>query len=217
MAAALGRTRKPVLDQEAFIQSALRLAQDPATAQLTFRDIGRDLGVDSTAIYRHFRTKEVFAAALLDRILQEIAELTITPIALWEQRLLEFAANTLRVFAKYPAISACAGTITTHRSGELACMELMLECFAQAGLQGGELVQHYAGFASYIISASTGLARETMAEHTDDSPAWFTGTLRVDPSRHPLSSALQEEILALDNESLFLAGAEQIIHAAAKK
>ncbi|WP_313812836.1 TetR/AcrR family transcriptional regulator [Glutamicibacter sp.] len=217
MPAVLGHPKKHVLDREAFIRSGLRLALNSAATSLTYRDIGKDLGVDATAIYRHFRTREDFFAALLDRILQQVVEQTKTPVAQWKQRLVEFALHTLQTFRTYPPIAAVAGTVTTRGPGELACMELMLECFARAGLSGAELAGQYARFVSYVISSSTGLARENLDGSASSSPAWFAGELVTDPGRHRLTSALQDEILKLDNESLFLAGAAQIIDAATAK
>jgi AcrR family transcriptional regulator len=43
------------LDREALVTAALRLAQRRDPVAMSFRAIGRELGADPTAVYRHFR------------------------------------------------------------------------------------------------------------------------------------------------------------------
>lgn len=208
--------KKRALDKEIFIQSGLRLARDSAKGRLTYRDIGKDLGVDATAIYRHFRSKDELFEQLFDRILLQVCEQTGSPLARWDERLMEFAGHTLHSFLSHPPIALKANSITTNGPGELATMELLLECFAQAGLRGAQLANHYAVFASYLISSSVGLVRDQLDSPDDASESWFTGSLRAEPGEHPRASGLNGEILALDQRELFLAGARQIIEAARK-
>jgi TetR/AcrR family tetracycline transcriptional repressor len=56
------------LSDERILQEALTLVDELGLEGLTTRALGRRLGVDSTAIYRHFRSKEELLGALADRI-----------------------------------------------------------------------------------------------------------------------------------------------------
>ena len=208
------RKHKRVLDRETFIQSGLRLALHSSKSTLTYRDIGNELDIDATAIYRHFRSKDELFEQLLDRVLLQVCERITTPAARWDERLMEFANQSLQGFLDHPPIALMANSITTNGPGELATMELMLECFAQAGLEGTALASQYAVFASYLISSSVGLVRDHLDSPNDHSGTWFGGPLQGDSPDHPRTANLQSEILGLNQRDLFMAGARQIIETA---
>ena len=62
------RAPRNSLSDERILQEALALVDELSLEGLTTRALGRRLGVDSTAIYRHFRSKDELLAALADRI-----------------------------------------------------------------------------------------------------------------------------------------------------
>ena len=211
------KAAKPPLDREVFVDAALRLASRPDTLSLTYRDLGRDLGVDPTAIYRHFQSKEILLQELLDRILGMTRERTKTPTASWEECLMEFAEATLDVFLEYPAIAVTATSLTTSGTGEMDCIELMLSCFAEAGLKGKDLAEQYAIFGAYSLAGAAGLARDRAEAAGSSSEKWFIGPLRADPSRHPLAASIRNDIMTLKHREIFLAGTKQIIAATKNK
>lgn len=208
---------KPVLDREVFIDAALRLASRSSTLTLSFRDLGRELGVDPTAIYRHFQNKEMLMSELFDRILAKTFERTTTAPSHWEECLIQFAENTLDVFLEYPAIGVMATSITTSGPGEMDCIELMLECFSEAGLSGQDLAEQYAIFGSYSLSGAAGLARDQAESIDASAPEWFLGQLPADPARHPLAANLRNDIMVLNHRDMFLSGLKQILQAAKQK
>ncbi|GAA1884464.1 TetR/AcrR family transcriptional regulator [Paeniglutamicibacter psychrophenolicus] len=210
------RGPKPHLDREVFVEAGLRLASRPNRLTLTYRDLGKEIRVDPTAIYRHFRSKESLMQELLDRVLTHTCERTSAPVERWEERLVEFAEATLDVFLEYPAIAVTATSLTTNGPGELSVIELMLACFAQAGLEGRELAEQYAIYGSYVLASAAGLVRDHVETPEDESGsfAWFAGPLSADPERHSHVAAIREDILAIDQREMFLAGARQIIAAA---
>ena len=130
-----GGSPKVSLDRETFVEAALRLASRPHNLSLTYRDLGNEVGVDPTAVYRHFRTKESLMQEVLDRILLISRAKVTTPTDQWEECLAAFAAATLETFLEFPAIAVTATSLTTGGQGELDCMELILDCFSQAGLR----------------------------------------------------------------------------------
>lgn len=213
------RASKPHLDREVFVEAGLRLAARQDRLTLTYRDLGKEIRVDPTAIYRHFRSKESLMQELLDRIQQLACDRTLTPIDQWENRLVDFAAATLDTFMEYPTIAVSATSLTTNGPGEMATIELILECFTQAGLSGKPLAEQYAIYGSYVLAGAAGLVRdqvETPENESDASEqfAWFTGPLSADPVRHAHVAAVREDILSINQREMFLAGVRQIISAA---
>lgn len=211
------RSAKPPLDQEVFVEAGLRLASRPHTLSLTYRELGEELGVDPTAAYRHFASKESLMQDLLDRVFRIAISRVSAPVTQWETCLEEFANITLEVFLEYPAIAVTATSLTTSGPGEMDSIELMLSCFHEAGLRGRELAEQYAIFGSYVLSGAAGLARDHAESAEPESHEWFSGTLLADPARHPRAAEIRADILALDHRELFLAGAKQLIQAAHEK
>lgn len=211
------KTAKPALDQETFIEAALRLSSRPHTLSLTYRELGDEVGVDPTAIYRHFSSKESLMQDLLDRLYKKALTRMSTPSTEWEKCLNEFASATLETFLEHPAIAVTATSLTTSGPGEMDSIELMVSCFHEAGLRGRDLAEQYAIFGAYLLSGAAGLARDQAESSAPESHEWFEGTLRADPDRHPHAAAIRKEILVLDHREMFLAGARQLVQAARDK
>lgn len=57
------------LTDERILQEALALVDELGLERLTTRALGRRLGVDSTAVYRHFRSKDELLTTLADRVI----------------------------------------------------------------------------------------------------------------------------------------------------
>jgi len=55
------------LDRERILDAVERIVTTEGLPTLTMRRIGTELGVDPTAVYRHFRNKEALLDALAER------------------------------------------------------------------------------------------------------------------------------------------------------
>jgi AcrR family transcriptional regulator len=205
------------LDRDRIIAAGLELAATPGTASISVRDLGIRLGADPTAIYRHFRNKEQLMQALLDDLAgRSVAEVTADPED-WRERLRQLAAATLRLFSAHPAIGVEATVLTTHGPGELAAVEFMLDAFSRAGLEGDDLVRHYALLASHVLSSAAGIARARgeRGETRESEPSpWIEGPLLVDPRTHPHIAAVSRQLSELEDRELFMLGVEAVIQSA---
>jgi AcrR family transcriptional regulator len=212
------RTQRPRLDRERIIAAGLELAETPGTATISVRELGIRLGADPTAIYRHFRSKEQLMEALLDHVIAaSVTEVTADPED-WRERLRQLARSTLRLFTRYPAIGVEATVLTTHGHGELDAVELMLDAFSHAGLEGDDLVRHYALFASHVLSSAAGIARarserDDAPDPTESSP-WFEGPVLADPRTHPRIASLTRQLSELEDRDLYMLGVEAVIQSA---
>lgn len=205
------------LDPETIIEAGLQIAEQPGASTVTVRELGAVLGADPTAIYRHFRNKESLMQALLDRVLAGVLLEITAPAEDWRGRITQLASATLDAFVSYPAIGLEAIVLTTDGPAELETIELMLEAFAQTGLEDEALVRHYAALATYVVSYSAGIAREhTLHESiapTDPQP-WIARTLPVISSTHPRIAGLREELIALQDREILMLGVKILLDAA---
>jgi len=210
-----GKTR---LDRESIIAAGLELAAKGSTS-LSVRELGAHLGADPTAIYRHFRNKDQLMQALLDELTRRSVAAVTAERDDWRNRLRQLAVATLDEYSQHPSIGVEATVLTTHGTGELDAIELMLEAFTVAGLAGDELVHHYALLASHVLSSAAGIARARgeRREHgvTDDEPSpWFDGPLLADPRRYPLITSINTRLLDLEDRELFMLGVDAVIQSA---
>lgn len=71
---------------------------------MTMRSLGAHMGVDPTAVYRHFPTKEDLVNALVDQFLQTIAASLNSKLKDPRERIVDRAMCTRREFEKHPDV-----------------------------------------------------------------------------------------------------------------
>jgi AcrR family transcriptional regulator len=210
------RADRTKLDRDAIIAAGLELAAVPGTTSISVRDLGTHLGSDPTAIYRHFRSKNDLMAALLDDLtVHAIAEIDEDPED-WDGRLRHLARATLEWMSRYPAIGAEAIVLTTHGPGELGAIELTLDAFRRAGLDGDDAVRHYALLASHMLASAAGIARARAeyGEHHSGGSPWFDEPPLADPRRYPLIATHSARLADLQDTDLYYLGIELVIESA---
>ncbi len=197
----------------------MRIAARPGTASVTVRDLGKQLGVDPTAIYRHFRNKEELMAALLERLISiASARATVDPLH-WKSALTELADNLLATYLEYPAVAAEAAILSTGGSAELDGIEFILSCLGRAGLEGEELIEYYQLFSSHLLALGSIIAQTQIAQSQSGrgevERAYVPETVGATHSGHPATAAHREALLALDDFSVYRTGIRMILESAA--
>jgi AcrR family transcriptional regulator len=208
--------KKPRLDRQTIVAAALDLAAYPGVSAISFRELGAHLGVDPTAMYRHFRSKDELNAALVEALTDRaLAHVTAVPDE-WRERLRQLAQATLTEFERYPAIGVEAFGITTHGPAERRAIEFMLDAFARAGLEGETLVRHYALLAMHSLAGGSNMARARIerGDEPDSPDTWLDRPILADPRESPLVAAHSAELAALLDRELFTAGVELVIESA---
>lgn len=203
-----GGPRRGRIDREMILDALLRLSQEGPRSRLTFQRLGDDLGVDATAMYRHFRNKNDLMRAALDRLMERtvLATAAATSGAPWRERLEGFSQRLAEAALVHPTIGQDAATLTTEGPGEAAEIEFVLAAFHEAGFRGPDLVRAYAAFDSTLLALVAGMAREAALDEriAPGSPAPWVERLTVpNPTDFPLTVAHQELLVALDGMSVF--------------
>ena len=212
---ASGRLR---LDRPTIVAAALELAAMPGTATISFRELGAHLGVDPTAMYRHFRNKDELTKALLEELTERgLAHVTADPDD-WQERLRQLAQGALAEFESYPASGIEAIALTTHGAAERRAIELMLDAFSRAGLSGEDLVRHYALLAVHVLAGASNMARARIERGapTGRADTWLDRPILADPREFPHVAALSVELAAISDADLFSAGVEMVIESAVR-
>jgi AcrR family transcriptional regulator len=86
------------LDRASILEAAERIVGSEGLSKLTMRRIGSELGVDPTAVYRHFRNKEELLSCLAVRLFS--TEAVIDATLPWQEQL---RIHTRHAFDRYRA------------------------------------------------------------------------------------------------------------------
>lgn len=208
-------SRSTPLDREVIVTAALQLSRVPEPGALSFRRLGQELGVDPTAVYRHFRDKDELVDAALDRLLQDVSTRLTAGLG-WRGRLQEAATLYMDTVASHPGIGTEVAHRTTGGPGEADAMELVLGSLAEAGLGGDGLIRHYALYSTYVLSCAAALAAHRLHAGTDESPdlgPWASPPAQLDPAAYPQLDRLQGRIAALTTREVTLTGLELVLDA----
>jgi len=142
------------LSQSQYVQAATDFVDEHGLAALTMRALGARLGVDATAIYRHFPTKEALLDAILDNLL---APLVATPVpdgadpreALWEM-----LHQVWSEFQRHPNLPGAFATATGAFPNGLEYTRRIIGLLRALGLSGPDLVEGYQLLESYVIGSN---------------------------------------------------------------
>jgi AcrR family transcriptional regulator len=143
-------TRKP-LSKDNYVQAAMEFVDNNGISALTMRALGEKLGVDPTAVYRHFPNKEHLVNAMLDRLLGEALE-HIDPAGTPPRRIIVNTTQRVReTFQRHPRlVSEFASSNGAFLNG-LTLSKRMIAALQEMGLSGDNLVRCYQMFEGYIL------------------------------------------------------------------
>jgi AcrR family transcriptional regulator len=207
-----GKTRKrTTLTREAIIEAALHLCSPEGGGSLTFVRLGKELGADPTAVYRHFRDKDELVLALTDVLIDEAVAFAAreehTPNQ-WRESLTGTAMAIRRVHLARPALAALCAVRTTASPSETENVERIIGLLHHAGLPVIEAAECYRMLLdltlAFVQVAATWLMLDPAAQAKDDA-AWAVkyGLLPAEefPLLHQSATRLTE--LFRDDDKVF--------------
>ncbi|GAB2573583.1 TetR/AcrR family transcriptional regulator [Leucobacter ruminantium] len=204
------------LDQRMIVDAMLRLARDEPHARITFKRLGEALGVDATAMYRHFRNKDELLKAALDRIMGWATEAGRESSGTWRERLEVHLMRTAELALEYPSIGAEGAVIDSVGPGDTSAIEFMLEMLAESGLRDEELLRAYAAISGFSLSQSSALANDVLRHPDaarDGSEPWISTFGSINLSGYPLVNRHRDALLAMDGLTVYRAGIAAILDA----
>jgi len=146
-------SRARTLTQKDFVDAAMSFVDTHGLSELTMRRLGELLGVDPTACYRHFRTKDDLVVAMVDTMLAEVLDsLSVepSPSATLAAQLLECR----RAFHVHPQLAAALTVSDGAMPAGIALSRRAIGLLEQMGLSGDHLVRAYQLVESYTMGTS---------------------------------------------------------------
>jgi AcrR family transcriptional regulator len=142
------------LDASRIVDAALTIAARDGAPAVTMRRLGAELGVDATAFYRHFRTKDDLLAAMAERLFdREVAQFEPGPD--WRENLRRLYWSGWRVYRGHPGFAETLARVPDDAPALARIAELTLTELRRAGLSRRDAALFY--HSSVDLVAGTGL------------------------------------------------------------
>ena len=196
--------RRGSLTRELLVKESLRLLDTDGVAGFSLPKLGRALGADPTAIYRHFASKDDLVLAIADALLEE-ASAGLAPGRCWAGTLEEIARRIRRAYLAHPAAASLSSYRTTRGPAEMRMVDMVIGAVLAAGFAGAEAATVYRAFGNFAVFWSGGeavfLALGEKAQRADLN-AWTRAYLVADRSAYPSIWRIREHLpgIADDNE-----------------
>ena len=154
------------LSREALVDACVRIADREGPDLVTLRRLGAELGVDPTAVYRHFPDKSALLIAMADRLLVEALE-GFAPTGSWREDLRALALLARRAYLGHPRLATLVASAPAPLPSESQISELGLGLLREAGLPDAEAVLAFQAIESYTAGTSS-----LDASAAGDGEAW---------------------------------------------
>ncbi len=189
--------RRGSLTPELIVRESLRLLDADGREGFSLPKLGRALGADPTAIYRHFASKDDLILAISDHLISA-AMAGLAAHDCWVDTLMD-AARRLRVtYRSHPAAAALAASRATRWRAEMGIVD-------NAGFEGAEAARAYRAVSDFALSWAgfeAFLALEANVRATDQA-AWSREYLAADRSVHPHIWQLRTELPDVSDDDIF--------------
>lgn len=144
---------RSTLRPEDYVSAAVQFVDEHGFSALTMRALGEVLGVDPTAVYRHFANKDALVAGVLDAVIKEI--ITEAPEVIEDpvQWLKDLALVARRVFEGHPTI---AGSVLSGNGGLphlLVASSKIVTALEMIGFKGEQMIICYQAFEGFVLES----------------------------------------------------------------
>src|ERR1700733_5919979 len=112
------RLQRGSLTAELIVSESLRILDEAGTAGFSMPKLGRALGADPTAVYRHFASKDDLVLAIADRLIAEAMD-GLKPSECWVDTLVDTPRRLRRTYRAHPAAASLSSFRTTQRPAEI--------------------------------------------------------------------------------------------------
>jgi TetR/AcrR family transcriptional regulator, tetracycline repressor protein len=200
-----GRLRRGSLTAEMIVAESLRLLDDDGIDGFSMPKLGRALGADQTAVYRHFASKDDLVLAIADRLIEE-AMAGFEARECWVETLMEMARRLRRTYVTHPAAASMSSYRTTQGSAEIRTVDIIIGAILQAGFQGAEAALMYRAVGDFALSwagfEAAFLALDERLQRNDRA-AWASAYLAVSQGQHPNVWQVRTELPDVADDDIF--------------
>jgi AcrR family transcriptional regulator len=133
------------LDRRVILEAAERIVGTEGLRALTMRRIGTELGVDPTAVYRHFRNKEELLTCLAERLFSTEPEVDLT--LSWQDQLRVHIRHAFDRYRAHPDL----GVLLARQPHDLRPLVKIIERSLELLVNGAGLSLEEAAEYNHVI------------------------------------------------------------------
>jgi AcrR family transcriptional regulator len=197
--------RRGSLTQERIVTESLRLLDEHGVGGFSLPKLGRALGADPTAIYRHFASKDDLVLAIADQLIEECMA-GLKPQACWVDTIVEMTGQLRAVYSAHPAAAALSAHRTTQRPAEIRAVNVLIGAVLEAGFEGAEAARIYRALADFALAGSAleaaYLAMDEQQLATDEA-AWTSAYLTVDRAEYPHIWQIRADLPGVTDDQIY--------------
>ena len=199
------RLRRGSLTTEIIVSESLRLLDEDGLDGFSLPKLGRALGADQTAVYRHFASKDDLVLAIADRLIDE-ALTQLEPRACWIDTLTEMARRLRTTYLAHPAAASMSAYRTTQGPAEIRAVDIIIGAILQAGFEAAEAAVMYRAVGDFALAwagcEASFLALDKRLQQNDRA-AWTQAYLSVDREQHPSIWQVRTELPEVKDDDIF--------------
>ena len=199
------RRRRGSLSADLIVTESLRLLDAGGLAGFSLPKLGRALGADPTAVYRHFASKDDLTLAIADRLIEE-AMTGLEPGPCWPETLEQLIRRIRLTYRRHPAAASLASYRTTQRPAEMRAVNALIGAVLQAGYEGAAAARIYRALGDFSLSWAGGeahlLALEPELQQADRS-AWRGAYLSADRATYSNIWQVRDNLPEVTEDAIF--------------
>lgn len=197
--------RRGSLSPELIVKESVRLLDEEGTEGFSLPKLGRALGADPTAVYRHFASKDDLVLAIADHLIEE-AMAGISPQPCWVDTLGDAARRMRRTYLAHPAAASLSACRTTQRPAEMRTVDVVIGAVLEAGFEGAEAALVYRAVGDFALAwagCEAGFLALDERSQAYDRAAWTHAYLAVDKAEYPHIWQVRLELPDVDDDAIF--------------
>jgi AcrR family transcriptional regulator len=197
--------RRGSLTKEIIVAESLRLLDEGGTEGFSLPKLGRALGADQTAVYRHFASKDDLMLAIADRLIEEIMA-GFEPRDCWVDTLTEMCRRSRHTYLMHPAAASISAPRVTQGPAEIRAVDIIIGAILEAGFEGAEAARMYRAvgdFALYWAGCEAQSLAMTKEAQQHDRAAWTQAYLSVRRDEHPNIWQVRTELPEVQDDAIF--------------
>ena len=193
------------LDAPAIVDAAIRVIDADGLDALTMRRLGREMGADPTAMYRHFRSKDELLLAVCDRLLGSMLD-ALEPGDGWRATLRDMSWKAWETYHRHPHLAHLLSLSPEVLDHHERLTEIALSALTETGLSDADAALSY----HMLVGYTAGVASASAESGRDDGAAWRRSYALLPESQFPNCVRLAP-VLFPDAEAQFRFGVELIL------
>jgi AcrR family transcriptional regulator len=197
--------RRGSLTPERIVTESLRLLDEHGVSGFSLPQLGRALGADPTAIYRHFASKDDLVLAIADQLIEQ-GMAGLEPHACWVDTIIDIIGRQRAVYCAHPAAATLSAHRTTQRPAEIRTINILTGAVLEAGFEGAEAARVCRTLGEFALTASAleaaYLAMDEQQLATDEA-AWTSAYLTVDRAEYPHIWQIRTDLPGVTDDQIY--------------